>query len=110
MRMGVHPHNTQSLGIYSVNSQGFKMITKDFTGGELDTLNALVERGPLADGDVPSKSGRDNLIKLGFAMKTVVKGEDGFQVVTEKGLAAYLRRYNSSSIREAINNRKTLTA
>lgn len=86
------------------------MITKDFTGGELDTLIALVERGPLSDGDVPSKVGRDTLIKLGFAMKTVIKGEDGFQVVTEKGLTAYLKRYNSSTIREAIENRKTIAA
>lgn len=30
-------------------------------GAELDTLVALVEQGPLWDGDLPSKTGRDCL-------------------------------------------------
>ncbi len=81
------------------------MITSDFVGGELDTLIALVERGPLFDGDVPSKSGRDTLLKMGFAVQTVVKGEHGYQAVTMKGLEAYLRRYNADTIAEARENR-----
>ena len=86
------------------------MITQDFTGGELDTLIALVEHGPVFDGDVPSKTGRDTLLRMGFAVKTVVKGESGYQVVTQKGLDAYLRRYNADTIEEARTNRQKLAA
>lgn len=82
------------------------MITKDFTGAELDTLIALVERGPLFDGDVPSKTGRDTLLKMGFAVKTVVHGECGYQTATMKGVEIYLKRYNADTIQEAIENRK----
>ena len=84
------------------------MITKDFSGAELDTLIALVERGPLFDGDVPSKTGRDTLLKMGFAIKTVVRGQTGYQAATMSGVEAYLRRYNADTIAEAIVNRKNL--
>lgn len=84
------------------------MITKDFTGGELDTLIALVERGPLFDGDVPSKTGRDTLLKMGFAIQTVVHGQCGYQTATMKGVEIYLKRYNADTIQEAIMNRKNI--
>lgn len=59
------------------------------TGAEKDTLIALVERGPLWDGDVPSKIGRDYLLSQGFAVRIVVKGEDGWQAATYAGRDAY---------------------
>lgn len=37
-------------------------VGTNMTGAEKDTLIALVEQGPLWDGDVPSKVGRDALI------------------------------------------------
>ena len=46
------------------------------TGAEKDTLIALVEQGPLWDGDVPSKHGRDLLLAHGLAVRVVVKGEE----------------------------------
>ncbi len=85
------------------------MITEDFTGGELDTLVALVERGPLHDGDVPSKTGRDTLLKMGFAVKIVHCGEDSYQAATYKGRDAYLRRFKADTVREAIANRKSIS-
>lgn len=54
------------------------------TGAEKDTLIALVEQGPLWDGDVPSKQGRDSLVRRGLAVKVVVKGEDGWQAATTR--------------------------
>ncbi len=54
-------------------------------GAELDTLIALVEQGPLWDGDLPSKTGRDCLIERGLAVRVVVKGEDGWQAATYAG-------------------------
>lgn len=59
------------------------------TGAEIDTLIALVEQGPLWDGDVPSKAARDALIAAGLAVRVVVKGEDGWQATTYVGRDAY---------------------
>ena len=59
------------------------------TGAEKDTLIALVEQGPLWDGDVPSKTGRDSLLARGLAVRVVVKGEDGWQAATYAGRDAY---------------------
>lgn len=62
-------------------------------GAEIDTLVALVERGPLWDGDVPSKAGRDALIDAGLAVRVVVNGEDGWQAATYAGRDAYKAMY-----------------
>lgn len=72
------------------------------TGAQIDTLIGLVERGPLYDGDVPSKSGRDQLIAMGLAMRVVAKGEDGYTAATYAGRDAYKQRYgNAGTIAEA---------
>lgn len=80
------------------------------TGAEKDTLIALVERGPLWDGDVPSKVGRDSLIAQGLAVRVVVKGEDGWQAATYAGRDAYKALYPgpdgaADTIKEARINR-----
>ncbi len=80
------------------------------TGAETDTLTALVEQGPLWDGDVPSKAGRDALIAAGLAARVVVKGEDGWQAATYKGRDAYRALYPgpngpADTIKEAKVNR-----
>lgn len=59
------------------------------SGAEIDTLVALYERGPLYDGDVPSKSGRDALVRSDMAAKVIVRGEDGYNACTYKGACAY---------------------
>lgn len=82
-------------------------MTKEFTGAQIDTLIALVESGPLWDGDVPSKSGRNDLIDIGLAMRVIVKGEDGYTAATYAGRDAYTERYgNAATIAEATANRK----
>lgn len=80
------------------------------TGAENDTLIALVEQGPLWDGDVPSKVGRDALIAQGLAVRVVVKGEDGWQAATYAGRDAYKALYPgpdgaADTIKEASANR-----
>lgn len=76
--------------------------TLALSGGALDTLVSLVEMGPLWDGDVPSKQGRDELLMIGFACRVVVKGEDGFQAATYRGRDAYLSNFGCArSIAEA---------
>ena len=76
------------------------------SGGNLDTLIALVENGPLFDGDVPSKNSRDILIAAGLATRVVVKGEDGYTAASYEGRDVYLRHYDSDTIQEAMNKRK----
>lgn len=66
-------------------------------GGAIDTLISLVENGPLFDGDVPSKRGRNELIELGLSTRIVVKGEDGQNAATHLGYAVYKRYFGKSS-------------
>jgi hypothetical protein len=85
------------------------------TGSEKDTLIALVEQGPLWDGDVPSKQGRDALVQQGLAVRVVVKGEDGWQAATYAGRDAYKALYPgpdgpADTIAEATVNRQTRRA
>lgn len=58
-------------------------------GAERDCIYAAYQRGPLDDGDVPSKSGRNSLLEKGYMAKVVVKGEDGYNACTHKGGWAY---------------------
>ena len=54
-----------------------------------DCLCAAYRHGPLFDGDLPSKAGRNILLEKGYMAKVVVKGEDGFNACTDKGARAY---------------------
>lgn len=58
-------------------------------GAERDCIRAAYRLGPLYDGDVPSKSGRNSLLEKGYMAKVVVKGEDGYNACTHKGAWAY---------------------
>lgn len=57
--------------------------------GMRDCIRAAYLNGPIDDGDVPSKSGRDALLDSGYISKVVVKGEQGFNACTYKGSSAY---------------------
>lgn len=91
-------------------------MTKEFSGAEIDTLIALVEHGPLWDGDVPSKCGRDDLIKDGLAVRILVNSEDGYTAATYRGRDAYKERYGTSlggvadTVAEARANRLAMRA
>lgn len=52
---------------------------------ERDCIYAAYNNGPLFDGDVPSKVGRDRLLEKGYMAKVVVNGEDGYNACTHKG-------------------------
>lgn len=68
----------------------------------MDTLIALIERGPVEDGNLPSKSARDQLILSGDAARCVVQCSQGFQVATYKGSLLYMKIFgNSNTLREA---------
>lgn len=50
-----------------------------------EALRQLVEQGPVWDGDVLSKSARDDLLQCGLASRACVKGEQGFTVANYRG-------------------------
>lgn len=50
-----------------------------------EQLYQLHSRGPVWDGDVISKSYRDELLSLGACVKVCVKGEDGYNACTYAG-------------------------
>lgn len=56
---------------------------------EYDCIRAGFKHGPLFDGDVPSKVGRDSLLDKGYMAKVVIKGEEGYNACTCKGARAY---------------------
>lgn len=83
-------------------------LNQNLSGSEIDTLIAPVEWGPLHDGEVPSKSGRDGLILKALAVKCVVLAEDGYQVATYLGRDVYKHRYQADTITEAMAKRKKM--
>lgn len=61
------------------------VVWEMLTGAQRDMLRALVLRGPLYDGDVPSKSARDDLFRYGLASRACVNGEQGYSVANYYG-------------------------
>jgi hypothetical protein len=76
-------------------------------GAALETLVALVEGGPLSDGHLPSKRGRDYLFALGLAYRIVAVTpehgwSDSYQAAVGLGRDVYNYIHGkSSSMREA---------
>ena len=95
----------QMAGAYSTFGDMLK-DDAELSGAEIDTLIALVEQGPLWDGDVPSKSGRNSLLERGYACKIVVRGEDGYQAATYSGRDAYNRLFGGNTMSESMAIRK----
>lgn len=62
---------------------------EELSGAAKDVLNCLYKHGPCEDGDVPSKTGRDELLHAEFASKVIVKGNDGYQALNYRGRDAH---------------------
>lgn len=82
------------------------MKVSEMSGKHIDTLIGLVECGPLDDGDVPSKSGRNDLIDAGLAVRVIVKGQDGMTAATYAGRDAYKALFDADTVKEATAMRK----
>ena len=84
-------HSDLSLDSAEEIKANIELIARvqEMSSGERETIKAAFNHGPLYDGDVPSKSSRDTLVKDSFIAKVVVKGEDGFNACTYKGRWAY---------------------
>lgn len=53
--------------------------------GLIGQLSQLVRLGPVWDGDIVSKSERDDLIDIGLATRVSVKGEQGYTAANYTG-------------------------
>ena len=60
-------------------------LARAISSGHRDVLRQLVNNGPVWDGDICSKSHRDDLMDWGLASRACVKGEQGFTVANYRG-------------------------
>ena len=83
-----------------------KQVKKD--GGAVDTIYAMYQNGPIDDGDVPSKSGRDLLLDLELASRVMVEGGESKNALTMKGdsIRRVLNVMNGREPDEAAGERK----
>jgi len=84
-----------------------KKIAESLISVEKTTLHALLSDGPLFDGDVPSKIGRDLLIDKDLAVKVIVKGSDGYQVATYLGRDVFKYLKSCDTLKEALEVKNT---
>ncbi len=84
-----------------------KQLAESLNSAEKDTLHALLLNGPLEDGDVPSKQGRDLLIEKDLAVKTIVKASDGYQVATYLGRDVFKYLKSCDTLKEALEVKNT---
>ncbi len=61
------------------------LLERNDVGHVIGTMNQLIVDGPVYDGDIHSKSGRDFLLMEDYAVKVVVKNEQGFNAMNHKG-------------------------
>jgi hypothetical protein len=76
------------MSIYDDEAE-LRAIWESLDGGERETLRCLILKGPVWDGDVPSKAGRDGLLRKGLASKAIVRREQGYQVANYRGWQVY---------------------
>lgn len=60
------------------------LIDNQRAGYIVDAFQQALRSGPLADGDLVSKAGRDFLLEEGLMTKVLVNGEQGYQALTYK--------------------------
>jgi hypothetical protein len=61
------------------------VIAESLNSAARGTLQACHNKGPLYDGDVPSKAERDELLRNTLLSKVVVRGDQGYNACTQKG-------------------------
>jgi ribosomal protein S19E (S16A) len=75
----------QQLGAMTDSMEPQAKAPAELNDAAKDVLRALAEMGPLDDGDIPSKAGRDDLIELGWVDRYT---DEGANVLNAAGKAA----------------------
>lgn len=72
-----------------------------------DTLCALVERGPLEAGNIPSKGGLGDFLQKGYAVSIISNGQQGYYAAVDKGVQLYINHVlPGSRLKDAIAKRR----
>lgn len=83
-------------------TEGPKPVRVVLSGSAADTLRCLFFHGPTWDGNVPSKSGRDELVRMGLAARG-----NGWQWLTSAGMeACFTNGIHDEKDRYEANKRK----
>lgn len=89
----VDPDDLMDLGAHGVyHAMG---------GDAREVLHQLVKSGPVWDGDLISKSGRDTLLDLRLASKVCVNGKQGFQAANYVGWAVLMAGTKGAALVDA---------
>lgn len=76
MKYPTYPTRTEyPSGLADAQNKWIDNIAATLPDDAVDTLVALVRSGPLYDGDVLSKKGRDELLELDLCAKILVSGK-----------------------------------
>lgn len=59
------------------------------SGGQREVLNQLLHQGPVWDGNIISKSARDDLLEVGLATRCCYMGEQGYTAATYKAYTVF---------------------
>ena len=65
------------------------IVWDGLSSAQREQLNQLLHQGPVWDGNVISKSARDDLIDFGLATRCCFMGEDGYTAATYPALTVF---------------------
>jgi hypothetical protein len=68
---------------------------------QLEVLQHAIEQGPIEDGDLISKSTRDELVAKGYIARIRVKGEEGFNAATYAGRYMFCQHFGTETLSDA---------
>jgi hypothetical protein len=80
--------------------------TSKLPSGWAGTIILLVENGPIDDGDFPSKSARNEMIRQGFAAKVIFHQQEAGTAATYLGRELYCQLVDAARLKDAIAKRQ----
>lgn len=104
---GFNPVNFRAAVEYAVEKKKkdtAKGLIGLMTENMTKTLDAIIEKGPMEDGDLPSKPGRDELVTVGMVIE--VAGKDGKKLSAASMDAAKLYEVAGVEVEEEESDEK----
>lgn len=71
------------------NYSAAAIVWDGLSSAQRDQLNQLLHQGPVFDGNVLSKSARDDLLDYGLAVRCCFMGEDGYTAATYRARTVF---------------------
>jgi len=89
---GDHAQALRGLAIMDTDDgyfSGAPIVWDALSSGQREQLNQLLHQGPVWDGNVISKSCRDDLIDFGLATRCCFMGEQGYTAASYRALTVW---------------------